>query len=98
MTVYIIARFKIHDRAAYDRYDENFMKIFEPFGGSLLSVDEEPTVLQGEFDFTRSVLIEFSSAEQAMAWMTSPEYKGIAKHRLAASIGDVIMVKKHEAN
>lgn len=61
-------------------------------------VDEEPTVLQGEFDFTRSVLIEFPSAEQAMAWMTSPEYTEIAKHRLAASIGDVIMVKKREAN
>ena len=98
MTVYIIARFKIHDRAAYDRYEENFMEIFAPFGGTLLSVDEEPTVLQGEFDFTRSVLIEFPSAEQAMAWMTSPEYTEIAKHRLAASIGDVIMVKKREAN
>ena len=98
MTVYIIARFKIHDRAAYDRYEKNFMEIFEPFGGTLLSVDEEPTVLQGEFDFTRSVLIEFPSAEQAMAWMTSPEYTEIAKHRLAASIGDVIMVKKREAN
>ena len=36
MTVYIIARFKIHDRAAYDRYEENFMEIFEPFGGTLL--------------------------------------------------------------
>jgi uncharacterized protein (DUF1330 family) len=94
MTVYIIARFQIHDRAAYDRYEENFMEILEPFGGSLLSVDEEPIVLQGEFDFTRSVLIEFPSPEQAMAWMTSPEYKEIAKNRFAASIGDVVMVKK----
>ena len=96
MTVYIIARFKIHDRAGYDRYEENFMEVFEPFGGTLLSVDEEPTVLQGAFDFTRSVLIEFQSAEQAMAWMTSPEYQEIAKHRLAASVGDAIMVKKLE--
>jgi len=98
MTVYIIARFKIHNHAAYNRYEENFMEIFEPFGGSLLSVDEEPTVLQSVFDFTRSVLIEFPSAEEAMAWITSPEYKEIAKHRLAASIGDVIMVKKREAS
>jgi len=96
MTVYIIARFKIHDRAAYDRYEENFMDIFEPFGGTLLSVDEEPTVLQGEFDFTRSVLIEFPSAEHAMAWMTSSEYQEIAKHRLEASVGNAIMVKKLE--
>ena len=93
MTVYIIARFKIHDRAGYDRYEENFMDVFEPFGGTLLSVDEEPTVLQGEFDFTRSVLIAFPNAEAAMAWMGSPEYQEIAKHRLEASVGNAIMVK-----
>jgi uncharacterized protein (DUF1330 family) len=94
MSVYIIARFKIHDRAGYDRYEENFMQVFEPFGGTMLSVDEEPIALQGTFDFTRSVLMEFPSAEAAMAWMTSPEYKEIAKHRLEASIGEAIMVKK----
>lgn len=94
MTVYIIARFKIHDRAGYDRYEENFMDIFQPFGGTMLSVDEEPTVLQGAFDFTRSVLIEFPSAENAMAWMTSPAYQEIAKHRLEASVGEAIMVKQ----
>ena len=93
MTVYIIARFKIHDRAGYNRYEENFMDVFEPFGGTMLSVDEEPVVLQGEFDFTRSVLIEFPSPENAMAWMSSPEYQDIAKHRLEASVGNAIMVK-----
>ena len=96
MTVYVIARFKIHDRAGYDRYEENFTTVFEPFGGTMLSVDEEPTVLQGTFDFTRSVLMSFPSAEQAMAWMTSPEYQEIAKHRLEASIGEAIMVKQLE--
>ena len=96
MTVYIIARFKIHDRAGYDRYEENFFEVFEPFGGTMLSVDEEPTILQGDFDFTRSVLIEFPSAEKAMAWMTSPEYQEIAQHRLEASVGNAIMVKKLE--
>ncbi len=96
MSVYIIARFKIHDRAGYDRYEENFMEIFEPFGGTMLSIDEDPTVLQGEFDFTRSVLIEFPDADKAMAWMSSPAYQEIAKHRLEASIGNAIMVKKFE--
>ena len=94
MTVYIIARFKIHDREGYNRYQESFMQVFEPFGGILLSSDEEPTVLQGEFDYTRSVLMQFPSAEQAMAWMQSPEYQEIAKHRLEASVGNAIMVKK----
>ncbi len=96
MTVYIIARFKIYDRVGYDHYEENFLEVFEPYGGTVLSVEEEPTVLQGEFDFTRSVLLEFPSAKQAMEWMSSPEYQEIAKHRLKASIGNAIMVKKLE--
>ena len=60
----------------------------------MLSVGEELTILQGDFDFTRPVLLEFPSAEQAMAWMTSPEYQEIAKHPLEASIGNAIMLKK----
>ena len=51
----------------------------------MLSVNEELTILQGEFDFTRSILLEFPSAEQAMAWLTSPEYQEIANHPLEAS-------------
>ena len=94
MTVYIIAQFKIHDRAGYDRYEENFMEVFEPFGGTMLSVDEDPTILQGEFDATRSVLMAFPSKQQAMAWLTSPEYQEIAKHRLEASVGKAILVKQ----
>ncbi|MEO1043985.1 MAG: DUF1330 domain-containing protein [Pseudomonadota bacterium] len=93
MTVYIITRLNIHDRDSYDRYQDGFMEVFEKFDGTLLSVDEEPTVLQGEFAATRSVLIEFPSRKQAMAWMTSPEYQAIAKHRIAGSTGDTIMVK-----
>ena len=93
MAIYIIARFKIHDREAYDRYDEAFFGVFQKFDGKLLSVDEEPLVLSGDFDFTRSVLIEFPSKAAAMAWASSPEYLAIAKHREDGSTGEAIMVK-----
>ncbi|MEM9724073.1 MAG: DUF1330 domain-containing protein [Pseudomonadota bacterium] len=86
MTVYIIAEVKIHDRSEYDRYDDGFMEVFEKYEGSLLSVDEAPTVLEGEaWGSTRSVLMSFPSAEAASAWAQSPEYQAIAKHRLAGS-------------
>ncbi|MDE1467369.1 DUF1330 domain-containing protein [Aurantiacibacter sp. D1-12] len=92
MPAYIIARFTIHDRESYDRYDAAFMPVFAKFNGKLLSVDEKPTVLEGEFNYTRSVLIEFPDKASAKAWMTSPEYREIARHRIAASEGQVIMV------
>ena len=97
MAVYLIARFTIHDRASYDQYDAAFMEVFQKFKGKLLSVDEAPVVLEGAFDFTRSVLIEFPSKAAAMAWATSPKYRAIAKHRINGSTGEVIMVQSFGA-
>ena len=93
MPVYIIARMKIFDREGYDRYEDGFMPIFEKFNGTMLSVDEEPTVLQGEWNHTRSILIEFPDKKSAYAWMMSPEYQEIAKLRLVASEGESILVE-----
>ena len=87
MSVYIIARFKIHDRSEYDRYSAGFSD------GKMLSVDEDPTVLAGEWDDTRSVIIEFPSEKSALAWMTSDDYQAIAKHRDAGSTANSILVK-----
>jgi len=97
MSVYIIARFKIHDRSEYDRYSAGFAEVFRKFDGKMLSVDEDPTLLAGEWDDTRSVIIEFPSKESAMAWMTSDEYQAIAKHHNAGSTANSILVKGLEA-
>jgi len=93
MTVYVIAQLTIHDRDGYSRYEDGFMEVFEKFDGTMLSVDEEPMVLEGQFTATRSVLIEFPTQEQALTWMQSPEYKAIARHRVAASVANSILVR-----
>ncbi|WP_299196237.1 DUF1330 domain-containing protein [uncultured Erythrobacter sp.] len=96
MPVYMISRMTIHDRAQYDKYEERFMEVFEKFDGTMLSVDEEPQVLGGEWTATRSVLMEFPSKPQLFAWMTSPEYQEISKYREAGSTGEAIIVKGFE--
>jgi uncharacterized protein (DUF1330 family) len=93
MSVYIIARFKIHDRSEYDKYSAGFSDVFKRFDGKMLSVDEDPMVLAGEWDDTRSVIIEFPSEKSALAWMTSNDYEAIAKHRNAGSTVNSILVK-----
>jgi len=50
-------------------------------------------VLAGEWDDTRSVIIEFPSEKSALAWMTSDDYEAIAKHRNAGSTVNSILVK-----
>ncbi len=93
MSVYIIARFNIHDRSEYDKYSAGFLKVFEKFDGKMLSVDEDPMVLAGAWDDTRSVIIEFPSKESALAWLTSDDYQAIARHRNAGSTANSVLVE-----
>jgi uncharacterized protein (DUF1330 family) len=96
MTVYILSRLTITDRTEYDKYESQFEEFFSNFDGKLLSVDEEPLVIAGEWEATRSVLIEFPSKESAFAWMQSDDYQAISKHRNAGSTLSSIMVKALE--
>jgi uncharacterized protein (DUF1330 family) len=94
MTVYAIALLNIADRERYGAYQSGFMEIFSRYSGKLLAVDEAPTVKEGDWPYTRTVLIEFPDAEAFDAWFNSPEYQALAKHRHAASTGSIAVIKK----
>ncbi len=93
MSVYLIAQINIADRERYSVYESGFMDIFAQFDGKLLSVDESPDILEGEYAFTRTVLIEFPSKTAADAWYGSEAYQALAQHRFAASEGNIVMIK-----
>ena len=93
MTCYAIATLNIHDREGYAPYQEGFMNIFSRYRGRMLSVDEEPQTLEGEWNYTRTVLIEFPNKVDLLAWYESPDYQDLMKHRLAASSGNVVIVE-----
>jgi uncharacterized protein (DUF1330 family) len=62
MTVYVVALLDITDRQEYGLYGDGFMEIFSRYGGQVLAVDESPTVVEGEWPHTRTVLLSFPSA------------------------------------
>jgi uncharacterized protein (DUF1330 family) len=97
MPVYIIAQISIHDRTEYGVYEEGFPDVFAKFGGELLAVSENPTVVEGEWPWTRTVLMRFPSAEEAQRWYGSPEYQAIAQHRYRASKANAIVVEAFQA-
>ena len=68
------------------------MDVFNPYGGKLLSVEEAPEVLEGEFCYTRTVLLEFPSEAQAHEWYGSANYQAIAQHGRAASTANVVLI------
>ena len=93
MPVYIVAELTIEDRAEYARYEAGFMAIFQQYRGELLAVDEQPSVIEGEWKHTRTVLLRFPDAAEAERWYGSPEYRAIAGHRWKASRANVAILQ-----
>lgn len=93
MTVYVVARIRIHDRERYDRYAAAFMPVLIQYGGRLLAADEAPQRLEGGWSGQKLNIIAFPDEAAARRWIDSPEYRAIAEDRLAASEGDVLLVQ-----
>jgi len=93
MTVYVIAQLKMTDRAAYDRYQARFFEVFRKFSGRLLSADESPSVVEGDWNGDKLVLRSFPDEAAYHAWADSPEYLEISKDRKAGMQAIVLLAK-----
>jgi|TARA_B100001971_G_scaffold190507_1_gene193304 uncharacterized protein (DUF1330 family) len=92
MPHYLIAQIDIKDREKYAKYEAGFMDIFLTYKGKILSVEENEHLLEGQWPFTRTVLIEFPSQEDALDWYSSKEYQVLVQHRFAASIANIVII------
>lgn len=93
MSVYAIAQLKITDRAAYDRYQAQFMSVMKRYEGRVLAADERPQVIEGEWTRDKVVLLSFPDEKAFRDWAESPEYLEIAKDRKAGSDAVVLLVR-----
>jgi len=93
MIHYFVAQIKIHDPVEYEKYLENFDDIFSRFKGEYLAIDESPTLLEGNWDYTKSVLVKFNSKKDFEDWYYSEDYQNILKHRLNSSKCDTILIE-----
>jgi uncharacterized protein (DUF1330 family) len=98
VTVYLVGQLKIKDRAAYDRYAAAFAGVFAKFNGRLLAADFGAKALEGEWDKDRAVLISFPDEASLMAWINSPDYREIAKDRIAGADALVLLVRGLESS
>jgi uncharacterized protein (DUF1330 family) len=93
MTHYFSAQIKINDPAEYEKYLERFDDIFSQYKGEYLAIDESPTLLEGDWNYTKSVLIKFNSKQDFEDWYYSDDYQSILKYRLKASKCDTILIE-----
>lgn len=93
LSYYFIANIKINDEKEYQKYLDEVDNIFSNFNGKYISVDENPIILEGKWNYTKCVLIQFDSKQDFDDWYFSHEYQNILKYRLNASECDTILVK-----
>ncbi len=93
MSYYFIAQIKINDENEYQKYIDKSGDIFRKYNGEYLSVDNEPFILEGKWNYTRTVLIKFKSKTDFEDWYNSDEYQEILKHRLNAANCDTLLIK-----
>jgi uncharacterized protein (DUF1330 family) len=91
--VYAVAQIRIDDRERYREYEAGFLPIFQKYGGELVAVDDAPRLAEGEWPYTRLVVLRFEDADQADAWYRSDEYQELMKIRQESSQGVLLFAQ-----
>jgi uncharacterized protein (DUF1330 family) len=89
---YWLSRCKIDDPVEYKKYTDLVPGIIARYGGKVLARGGKHQVMEGTDRFTRFVVIEFPSLEQAVKCNQSPEYQQAAAYRRAPGVGEVEQV------
>jgi len=93
MSYYFVTSIKIKDNEGYHNYIDKADEVFAKFNGKYLAVDDNPKVIEGKWNYTRAVIIEFKSKSDFEKWYYSKEYQEILNYRLNNSDCDTILIK-----
>ena len=84
--VRFVAPFTVDEPERYRIYEKGFFPILTSHGGRFLNFDDAPTVLEGEHEAGRTVLLEFGSQGDLMGELVGPpEDRELAEHRHAST-------------
>jgi len=94
MKAYLIAVETVHDEAMFAEYRKQFVDTVKPFGGQFIVIARggKATVLEGQWQHPRTVIIEFPSRESAEGWYKSADYQKIIGLRLKSTSGSLVIL------
>ena len=92
MKAYLVAAETVHDEELFAEYRKQVVATVEAFGGRFIACGGKQTVLEGQWQNPRTVIIEFPTREAAEAWYKSPDYQKIIGLRLKSTSGNLILL------
>lgn len=92
MPAFVLVEIEIHNQDLYHKYTQLTPKSIAAYQGKFVIRGGETTVLEGDWDPKRLVLLEFPSVERAKEWWHSKEYTKARKIRQQAASTRMIIV------
>ena len=89
---YWVAHVDVSDPIAYEDYKAANLVAFSKYGAQFVVRGGQQRVIEGSSK-SRTVVIEFSDYETALACYNSPEYREALEIRKNISIGDLVVVE-----
>jgi uncharacterized protein (DUF1330 family) len=93
MAAYLIVDIDVRDAKAFDEYRKMVVPTIQKYGGRYLVRGGATTVLEGNWQPKRVVVLEFDSVERAREWYDSADYRPARDIRLKASSGNAVLVE-----
>ncbi|PKV76288.1 DUF1330 domain-containing protein [Pontibacter ramchanderi] len=93
MPAYIILDIDVTDAATYEDYKKLTPGSLQPYDGKFIVRGGAVTPLEGDWNPTRIVVLEFPTMHKAKAWWTSDEYAPAKTLRQSASRTQMIAVE-----
>ena len=93
MPAYFIVDVDVHDPAGMRKYLEHVPGTLPKYGGRYIVRGGKFEVVEGNWQPTRVVMLEFPTMEQAKRWYECEEYKEWKGARMKAATTDIVLVE-----
>jgi uncharacterized protein (DUF1330 family) len=92
MAAYLIADVEVTDPKGYEEYRQWVPALIAAHGGRYLARGGAVEVLEGDWMPRRTVILEFPSRDDLLAFYRDPAYQPLIKIRQAASNSRLVMI------
>lgn len=93
MAAYLIAHLTVTDPEAFQDYRAAVPAVIQRFGGRYLLRGGAVETLEGQWQVSRLVVLEFPGMDEAKRFYHSADYQEILPLRLAAAQSDVVLAE-----
>ena len=92
MSAYVVVQIEVHDPEGFEEYKTRVSPTIEAYGGRYAVRGGTLETLEGDWNPSRLVILEFDSVSQAKAWWSSEEYRVPKELRLKSASSQMIVV------